>query len=46
MKNETTPEVPEAIDEDQRRRDLRRPFIFGVTLATIEMGILLYFMYC
>jgi hypothetical protein len=34
-----------AAAEDQRRRDLRRAIIFGVIMATIEMGLLLFFMY-
>jgi hypothetical protein len=35
------------LDEDrQRRRDLRRALVFGVVMATVQMGILLYFVYC
>jgi len=35
------------LDEDrQRRKDLRRALVFGVLMATVQMGILLYFMYC
>jgi len=43
------PEVPEspAVAEDRRtRRNLRRAIAFGVVMATVEMGALLYFMYC
>ena len=40
-------EVPNVeVQERQRRRDLRRALTFGVVMATIQMGILLYFMYC
>jgi hypothetical protein len=46
--DETTevPEDPRVAAERQRRRDLRRAVAFGVIMATIQMGILLYFMYC
>lgn len=49
MKDDNLPEVPSdtrAAEERQRRRDLRRAVAFGVIMATIQMGILLYFMYC
>jgi hypothetical protein len=36
---------PEA-QERQRRRDLRRSLTFGLVMATVQMGVLLYFMYC
>jgi hypothetical protein len=49
MKNDSPPEVPESAreaEDGRTRKDLRRAVIFGVTMATIQMGILLYFMYC
>jgi hypothetical protein len=47
MKDDDIREVPNAeIQERQRRRDLRRALTFGIVMATIQMGILLYFMYC
>jgi hypothetical protein len=49
MKNDTGDEVPATsplADEAQRKRDLRRAIIFGVVMATIEMAVLLYFVYC
>ena len=48
MKNDDRPEVPTDRDqqETQRRRDLRRALTFGVAMATIQMGILLYLMNC
>jgi hypothetical protein len=47
MKNENATEVPPAeLEERQRRRDLRRAVVFGVLMASVQMGVLLYFMYC
>jgi hypothetical protein len=47
MKNDDAPEVPDIeAEERQRRRYTRRALTFGVVMATIQMGILLYFMYC
>ncbi len=49
MKDDEASEVPMTPDkpaEHQQRRDLRRAVTFGVILATVEMGFLLYFMYC
>jgi hypothetical protein len=49
MKDDAQPEVPARdgeTEERQRRRDTRRALIFGVTMATVQMGFLLYFMYC
>ncbi len=47
MKNDDPSKVPDLRAEDnQRRRDTRRAMTFGVVMATIQMGILLYFMYC
>ena len=43
--NQPTPRDRHA-EERTRRRDLRRALAFGVIMATIQMGILLYFMYC
>ena len=47
MKDDTHPQIPdhEAL-ERQRRRDTRRAVVFGVVMATIQMGVLLCFMYC
>jgi hypothetical protein len=47
MKNDEHDEVPgiEA-EERQRRRDVRRALTFGIVMATIQMGVLLYFKYC
>jgi hypothetical protein len=39
-------EPPEVIAQRQAKRNLRRALIFGVVMATIEMGVLLYFTYC
>ena len=44
--NPDSSEPPEVIAQRQARRNLRRALIFGVVMATIEMGALLYFMYC
>lgn len=49
MTQDSTPEAPESpavAEAAQMRRNLRRAIIFGVVMATIEMGALLYFMYC
>jgi hypothetical protein len=40
------PADPRIEQESQRRRDTRRAIAFGVVMATLQMGILLYFMYC
>jgi hypothetical protein len=44
------PEPPKTTDretqERQRTRDLRRALGFGIVMASMQMGILLYFMYC
>jgi hypothetical protein len=44
--NPDVSEPPEVIAQRKARRNLRRAIIFGVVMATIEMGALLYFMYC
>lgn len=36
--------VPVKEDERQTRRDLRAALIFGIVAATIEIGVILYFM--
>lgn len=36
---------PETV-ERLRRGHMRRALIFGVAMATIQMGALIYFMYC
>lgn len=38
--------APSPLKEDQRqtRRDLRAALVFGIVAATIELGIILYFM--
>lgn len=49
MKDDERAEVPAKAgdaEEQQRRRDLRRALTFGVVMATAQLGILLYFMYC
>ena len=47
MRNDDHPEAPDLeAQERQRRRDTRRALAFGIVMATIQMGILLYFMYC
>ncbi len=47
MKDPAPREVPDIeTQERQRRRDLRRAVTFGVVMATIQMGALLYFVYC
>ena len=47
MKDDDPREVPNfETQERQRRRDLRRALTFGIVMATIQMGTLLYFMYC
>lgn len=40
-----TPPTPPP-DHGTERRDLRRAIVFGVTMATIEMAILLALLYC
>ena len=32
-------------DERQTRRDLRAAIVFGIVAATIELGVLLYFLW-
>ena len=47
MKNDDRRELSDLeTEERQRRRDTRRALAFGIVMATIQMGILLYFMYC
>jgi hypothetical protein len=47
MKDDDQREVPNfETQERQRRRDLRRALTFGIVMATIQMGVLLYLMYC
>ena len=47
MRNDHPSEVPDPkAEERQTRRDLRRALAFGIVMATIQMGVLLYFMYC
>jgi hypothetical protein len=47
MENEKPVEVTQAeLEERQRRRDVRRAVVFGILMATVQMGILLYFVYC
>jgi hypothetical protein len=36
---------PEAV-ERMRRGHMRRAVAFGIIMATIQMSVLLYFMYC
>jgi hypothetical protein len=35
---------PPREDERQTRRDVRAALIFGIVAATIELGVILYFM--
>jgi hypothetical protein len=44
--NPDASEPPEVIAHRKARRNLRLAIAFGVVMATIEMGALLYFMYC
>ena len=37
---------PDLVEQRRTKRNLRRAIVFGVVMATIEMGALLYFMYC
>jgi hypothetical protein len=47
MRNDDAQEAPDVeAEERQRKRDTRRALTFGIVMATIQMGILLYFMYC
>jgi len=47
MRDDDRHDLPDAeTQERQRQRDLRRAFTFGIVMATIQMGVLLYFMYC
>jgi hypothetical protein len=47
MKDDDAHEPSKAETEArQQRRDMRRALTFGVVMATIQMGILLYFVYC
>lgn len=48
MRDQDTPELPmpsREAEEATRRADTRRAIVFGVVMATIQMGILLYFLY-
>jgi hypothetical protein len=36
---------PPKEDERQTRRDLRAALVFGIVAATIEIGVILYFMW-
>lgn len=50
MKSDPNPVVPEpsnwVAEESRTKRTLRRAIVFGIVMATVEMGVLLYFMYC
>jgi hypothetical protein len=47
MKSDDSREVPKIeTEERQRRRDVRLALTFGIVMATIQMGILLYFISC
>ena len=35
---------PTREDERQTRRDVREALVFGIVAATIELGVILYFM--
>ncbi|HKP15715.1 MAG TPA: hypothetical protein VJT85_06610 [Gemmatimonadaceae bacterium] len=40
-------DAPSPLKEDERqtRRDLRAALVFGIVAATIELGVVLYFMW-
>ena len=47
MTENGSPASSAALDAEATRiRRTRRAVIFGVVMATVEMGILLYFLYC
>ena len=47
MEDKDRGKVPDPGSEQrQQARDLRRALTFGVVMATLQMGILLYFLYC
>jgi hypothetical protein len=47
MKHDEAGDVPKAEAEArQQGRHIRRALTFGVVMATLQMGILLYFLYC
>jgi len=40
------PEVERRASRGGRLRGRRAPFVFGIIAATLEMGVILWFMYC
>ena len=46
MKDDVNAEESAATGVRRTRRQVRAAIAFGVVMATIEMGILLYFAYC
>ena len=46
MKDESPDAAGPATVARRSRRQLRAAIAFGVVMATIEMGVLLYFAYC
>jgi hypothetical protein len=40
-----SPDQPPREDHAQTRRDIRAAIIFGVVAATLEMAVLLYFLF-
>ena len=38
--------LPASVEATHTRRNMRAAITFGVVMATIEMGVLLYFAYC
>lgn len=46
MENDERPSPDPETVERLRRGHMRRALIFGFVMATIQMGALIYFMYC
>ena len=46
MENDDRPAPDPETVERPRRMCPRRALVFGVVMATLQMGVLLYFMYC
>jgi hypothetical protein len=46
MKNDVKTDESAATEVRRTRRQVRAAIAFGVVMATIEMGVLLYFAYC
>jgi hypothetical protein len=46
MTDDLDPTTAAATEVRRTRRQVRAAIAFGVVMATIEMGVLLYFAYC